>query len=315
VPICQKRDSSESSEDDDKDGNDKNHNGKKSQSQWVAVIEQQNSCDTHQGQACVVLPSGDHHTLTHADKSLWGMLMVRDILLYYLHIVIMLHQTQGHPSTTEPPAQLIPKAKGPDSKVTVRSTKNKSQPPSQAPSQLPDPNIPPVPVSYPIVPSTHPVAPPYFNPQVVSSGFYHPYYGHMAFPAIGGPTSTPARYNRTAHPQNPQFTPGSESVDEIDEDVTLFPQVAMWLQGLDADERRGHDGHNFAQYAAKLEAQMFVRILHVEKLSKEELISICDMPIGTASMICAYAQKDCNKIRKAALQNLRERRLELKRYN
>lgn len=80
--ICQKRDSSESSEDDNKDGNDKNPNGRKSQSQWVAVIEQQNSCDTHQGQACVVLPSGDHHTLTHADKSLWGMLMVRDFLYF-----------------------------------------------------------------------------------------------------------------------------------------------------------------------------------------------------------------------------------------
>ena len=192
--------------------------------------------------------------------------------------------------------------KGNKPKVTVRSTKNKSQPPSQPP----DVNNPPG--SY-----LGPPPPAYFN-----TPFYNPFYGHMSFPTFGGLTNTPARpgYSRAVHPQIPQFTPGSDSIDEINENVTLFPKVATWLQGLDDDERRGHDGHNFAQYAAKLEAQMFVRVLNMEKLSKDELISICDnMPIGTASLICEYARKDCNAIRKTALRNIRERRLELKHYD
>ena len=48
----------------------------KGSSQWVQLIDRDNSCDKHHGQSCVVLPNGDHHKLTHADKSLWGMLMV-----------------------------------------------------------------------------------------------------------------------------------------------------------------------------------------------------------------------------------------------
>lgn len=147
------------------------------------------------------------------------------------------------------------------------------------------------------------------NPPVSTTPFYHPYYGHMPFATFGGPT-TP-RYSHAVHP-GPQYTP--ELVDEIDENVTLFPKIAAWLQELDNDAPCGHDGHNFAQYMEKLEAQMFLCILHVEKLLKDELIAICSMPIGMASMVCEYARKDCRNIRKVALKNLRECRLELNRY-
>ena len=83
---CQRsNDSSDSSEEDNKGGNDKGAYSRKGQSQWVQVIERQNACDTHHGQTCIVLPSGEHYPLTHADKSLWGMLMVRDQYITIIH--------------------------------------------------------------------------------------------------------------------------------------------------------------------------------------------------------------------------------------
>jgi hypothetical protein len=199
---------------------------------------------------------------------------------------------------TVPPPQLLPKEKGPELKGAVRSTKNKNQ--SSGP--LPEAHNPLAPMPYPI---THPT---YFNAPIAP--FYSPYYGHMTFPPFGVPATPMARYGRSAHPLH---TPGSELIEDVDEDLTLFPPIATWLQGLDDDARR--DGHNFAQYAATLEAQMFMRVLHVEKLSKEELTTICNMPIGTASMICEYARKDCNNIRKAAVDNLWASRLQPKRYD
>jgi hypothetical protein len=74
-------DSSEAEETDsiDADGNPNpaSKSLKKSEGQWVEAIEKENMCDTHDGKACLIDASGNHHNLTIGDKSLWGMLLVR----------------------------------------------------------------------------------------------------------------------------------------------------------------------------------------------------------------------------------------------
>jgi hypothetical protein len=49
----------------------------------VQDVKTDNACDKHSGQACVMLPSGAHYQLTMADKSLWGMMMVRLLSSFY----------------------------------------------------------------------------------------------------------------------------------------------------------------------------------------------------------------------------------------
>lgn len=137
--------------------------------------------------------------------------------------------------------------------------------------------------------------------------FYHPAYGHMpGFPTF----ASPGAFRRIA---NPPHTPGSESVEDIDDDITLFPRVTDWLHGLD-NGPHGADRHNFSQYTANFEDNMYFRVNDLEHLSKEDLITMCAMPPGTANLICKYSRKDCDKIRKEALNKIREARLQPKRY-
>jgi len=109
---------------------------------------------------------------------------------------------------------------------------------------------------------------------------------------------TPTPYQRRHH----YDIPSSDPVEL--EDPTLFPQIAAWLQELDAGPR-GADGHNFAQYGEPLEQKMFKRIFQLETLTEDKLIAACDsMPPGTATLILQYACKDSARIRKTEAKRL-----------
>jgi hypothetical protein len=134
-----KKDSSGSENGDSQGENGEGTNTKKTkkgQSQWVQDIERDNVCDKHAGQACYVLPSGAHYQLTMADKSLWGMMMVRIAQIIFIGMInANISQTQGHKSTTIPPRQLRLEDVSPEGTKTARTTKrHPAQPPPYSPS-------------------------------------------------------------------------------------------------------------------------------------------------------------------------------------
>ncbi|KAJ7115759.1 hypothetical protein C8R44DRAFT_739505 [Mycena epipterygia] len=73
-------------------------------------------------------------------------------------------------------------------------------------------------------------------------------------PAVPPPYHTPAPQPRTRY-EDVASSPG----DEV-EDVTLFPRISNWLQELDSGAR-GHDGHEFTQFAADFEREKYIRIV------------------------------------------------------
>lgn len=115
------------------------------------------------------------------------------------------------------------------------------------------------------------------------------------------------------YPQRHFDIPSSDPIEEL-EDPTLFPRIGAWLQELDAGVR-GSDGHNFSQYADSFEGNKFTRIFQLEELSDDKLVSLCPgMPVGTATLIIAYAKKDVGAIRKKETRRLREMKMHPKRY-
>ena len=70
------------------------------------------------------------------------------------------------------------------------------------------------------------------------------------------------------------------------EDLMLFPQIAAWLQELNAGPH-GADGHNFAQYGEPLEQKMFKHIFQLETLTEDKLIAACNSmpPVMTCNML------------------------------
>jgi hypothetical protein len=175
---------------------------------------------------------------------------------------------QGYESTTVPPSQLqIGGNSHAQLEIGIWSTKNKN-----AESSVGTLNV-PAQALYPSSQAMYPVPTP----------FYHPFYGHMPFPSY----NSPATLHRILQPHE---TPSSGSAEDID-DPTLFPCVTEWLHKLEC-RPHGADGHKFHQYGTILEENMFIRISHLENLTKDELIAICaSIPMGTASLIQECACK------------------------
>ncbi|KAJ6594687.1 hypothetical protein B0H19DRAFT_1247341 [Mycena capillaripes] len=91
--------------------------------------------------------------------------------------------------------------------------------------------------------------------------------------------------------------PSSDPVEDV-EDVTLFPRIMTWLQGLD-DGPRGRDGHDFSQFAPEFERQKYMRVVDLIDLNISHLTTLMpDMAHGTASKLLSYAVQDVEKIRR-----------------
>ncbi|KAG6848686.1 hypothetical protein H0H93_014862 [Arthromyces matolae] len=242
--------------------------GKKSGPQWVAQLEHDNACQEHPGSACVKLTTG-HYPLSKSDLSTWAIFL-----------------QSGYPSTTQPP----PKLKIGDAPKPSRTpnTSTALTPANMAGIQLQPPFA---------GGSTH--AYPYGNP---FPGFFPGYQVPQGFPymPLPGPAyQTPTRYHGDFD------MPSSDPPEEV-EDVTLFPRITSWLEGLD-NGVRGADGHHFSRFTEDLEREKFVRICDLADLSDvQELLGLCPgMAHGTGAKLLNYAKKDTNAIREKEQKRLR----------
>jgi hypothetical protein len=102
-------------------------------------------------------------------------------------------------------------------------------------------------------------------------------------------------YQTPAPPQKSRYNniPNSDPI----EDVTLFPRITPWLQELD-NGPRGHDGHDFSQFAAEFEWEKYMRVIDLMDLNVGRLTALApEMAHGTASKLLSYASQDVECIR------------------
>ncbi|KAJ6610371.1 hypothetical protein B0H10DRAFT_2438028 [Mycena sp. CBHHK59/15] len=173
----------------------------------------------------------------------------------------------GYPSTTTPPPKLQVGGNNPSAKKAAAAPA--PQPPIAPMAAIP--GMPPF--GYPAFP-WHAPWPPYHTP---------------------APSSKP-RYDEM---------PSSDPVEEV-EDATLFPRIHKWLQELD-EGVRGHDGHNFAQFADDFEREKYMRIVDLEGLKIKDLKDLIpEIAQGTAAKMLGYAAKDIVSIRKRERKRARK---------
>lgn len=140
------------------------------------------------------------------------------------------------------------------------------------------PAIPPMPAMHGMPPFGYPYPAPYWMP---------PYQ-----------TPTPARVRHEE-----QFS----SPPEMVEDSRLFPRLTTWLKDLDADQSRGADDHNFAQFAGDFERERYMRVVDLEDLKADDLRRLIpEMASGTATKILSYVKTDVGVIRKREKKRARK---------
>ncbi|KAJ7749360.1 hypothetical protein B0H14DRAFT_3513627 [Mycena olivaceomarginata] len=97
-------------------------------------------------------------------------------------------------------------------------------------------------------------------------------------------------YQTPAPPPKSRYDniPSSDPIEDV-EDVTLFPRITPWLQELD-NGPRGHDGHNFSQFAAEFEREKYMCVIDLMDLNAGRLTALAPkMAHGTASKLLSYA--------------------------
>ncbi|KAJ6610770.1 hypothetical protein B0H10DRAFT_2193239 [Mycena sp. CBHHK59/15] len=208
-----------------------------------------------------------HVQLSKQDLSTWAIFLVGIIPMTHSPIIHAVFQQNGYPSTTTPPPKLQVGGNNPSAKKAAAAPA--PQPPIAPMAAIP--GMPPF--GYPAFP-WHAPWPPYHTP---------------------APSSKP-RYDEM---------PSSDPVEEV-EDATLFPRIHKWLQELD-EGVRGHDGHNFAQFADDFEREKYMRIVDLEGLKIKDLKDLIpEIAQGTAAKMLGYAAKDIVSIRKRERKRARK---------
>lgn len=135
---------------------------------------------------------------------------------------------------------------------------------------------------------------------------------HYPPPYYPPPPPTPQRYGDHF---NTDVQSSDGAYEEL-EDVTLYPRIPEWLQGLD-DGVRGKDGQNFAQFGAALVGAGYNRIcdLQDEKLVTAKMLrKDCGIISGVAVNILRWARRDVSNIKDAERRRLRDLKRAPKRY-
>lgn len=78
---------------------------------------------------------------------------------------------------------------------------------------------------------------------------------------------------------------------------TIYPRINEWLTELDSGER-GADEQGWAQYAAPLNKNGYMRIIQLLDDEAKDLAEMTSMPVGMAKLLIKYAKADSDKITK-----------------
>ncbi|KAJ7764059.1 hypothetical protein B0H14DRAFT_3510513 [Mycena olivaceomarginata] len=110
-------------------------------------------------------------------------------------------------------------------------------------------------------------------------------------------------YKTPAPPPKSRYDniPSSDPIKDV-EDVTLFPRITPWLRELD-NGPRGHDGHNFSQFAPEFEQEKYMCVVDLMDLNVGRLTALApEMAHGTASKLLSYASQDVERIRRKEMK-------------
>ncbi|KAJ7734894.1 hypothetical protein B0H14DRAFT_3516988 [Mycena olivaceomarginata] len=113
-------------------------------------------------------------------------------------------------------------------------------------------------------------------------------------------------YQMPAPPPKSRYDniPSSDPIEDV-EDVTLFPRITPWLRELD-NGPRGHDGHDFSQFAPEFEREKYMRVVDLMDLNVGRLTALApEMAHGTASKLLSYASQDVECIRRKEMKRAR----------
>jgi hypothetical protein len=81
-----KRKTADSDSDSETSENNDNSGGKpkaKTGAEWIIELQALHACSEHNDEHCIIRPNGTHHHLTKQDFSLWGLLLVHNLLLLF----------------------------------------------------------------------------------------------------------------------------------------------------------------------------------------------------------------------------------------
>lgn len=71
-----------------------------------------------------------------------------------------------------------------------------------------------------------------------------------------------------------------------------IPNLDDWLSSLDQHPVRGKRAPNFIQYLPQLKSHEVIDLEDLSRLTSDELVALCGMPIGIAKRIKAYGDED-----------------------
>lgn len=137
----------------------------------------------------------------------------------------------------------------------------------------------------------HPMSP-FMTPGYGMPNPYYPYYPSHPYPHMSPPNK---RHMHDAMSSEPELDHHEERKKKPE-----FPMIASWLLRLDSDPERGVDNREFGSFAAKFDQHRFIRIDELLTCQPDELVTLCNMPAGTAKKLLEHAQEDVRKVKKDA---------------
>jgi len=81
------------------------------------------------------------------------------------------------------------------------------------------------------------------------------------------------------------------------EDASDYPELVDWLVAVDQDYSRGSWGHRFSKFSATFDLAGFTSLLHLERLTPENLVCMTGMEEIAARRLLRFAQEDISKVR------------------
>ena len=90
------------------------------------------------------------------------------------------------------------------------------------------------------------------------------------------------------------------------EDASDYPELVDWLAAVDRDSSRGLWRHEFSEFSARFDLAGFTSLLHLERLTLENLVGMTGMEEIAAERLLRFAREDISGVR--ATKSLRQKR-------
>ncbi|KAF9457725.1 hypothetical protein BDZ94DRAFT_1338123 [Collybia nuda] len=240
--------------------------GELSDHELLRKLEKRHHC-ANCDKPCIVLQTGDHYTLTHADTATWVTLLIRSLNFYKWHQATIDH----------PPDNLkldITRQHSAKKAIQATAVKNES------------------------------ATPPWMEQMMMIMGASAIHTSQALCLVTGGSAEVPITPGPPHHVASAPPTPCTPSPalpkrsadSDLSVEIDDSPELSTWLLELDTDPVRGKLNVNYQQYADALQCAGLLELADLADLAVDKLQELGGMPFGTAKRVLKFAAMDLLKL-------------------